>query len=86
MTSIQEATALHDSLQQHVKWITKHLDEGCAALPLIEAHVVHSGCDDPGSVTMPHLILPLLQERLEAAASGSLVICPSLTLTRACAE
>ena len=57
--------AVHTSLQQYLKWLKRHLEEGHAVLPLMEAHVVRSAYEDAGTSLLPYLILPALRERLE---------------------
>ena len=49
--------------QQHLE---KQVQEGCAVLPLLEAQVVHAACCDPGAVLLPHLVLPMLRQDIEA--------------------
>ena len=51
----------------------QHFEQGCARLqPLLSLHV-EAACDDPTALLLTKLILPLLQERLEALAEASLV-------------
>lgn len=69
----EEYQAAYKGMQQQLKWVEKHVEEGCAVLPLMEAHVLHSACDDPGAVILSHLILPLLQRCLEDKAKESQV-------------
>ncbi len=44
-----------------------HAEEYAILLPL-ETLTVEAACDDPGALLLPHLILPLIREQLEAAA------------------
>ena len=44
-----------------------HAEEYAILLPL-ETFTVEAACDDPGAPLLPHLILPLIREQLEAAA------------------
>ena len=49
--------------------MVRYYEEGCAVLPLVEGQVVHAACNDPGAHLLPHLVLPLLRECLEARAA-----------------
>ncbi len=48
--------------------VDKRLDEGRAALHHLEMQLINVACDDPGSVIGSQLALPMLQDRLDAAA------------------
>ena len=61
--------AMLKSVQTQHKLMVQHLDDACAVLELLRAQVVEAACDDPASVILPHLVMPLIKERLEAKAS-----------------
>ena len=46
----------------------QHLDEGCAVLELLQHQVVDAACDDPAALILPHLVMPLIRDRLETKA------------------
>jgi len=62
----EKAQAVLEAMQAQQKQVVKQFQEGCAVLPLLEAHMVEAACDDPGALIVPHLVLPLLREHLEA--------------------
>lgn len=74
LTTPEQSQVLYEAMQQQFKAVKKHFQEGCAVLPLIEAQVVHAACDNPGAVVLPHLILPMLREQLEAKADATLKV------------
>ena len=51
----------------------QHVDDACAVLGLLRAQVVDAACDDPASLIVPHLVMPLIKERLEAKAEEAQV-------------
>ncbi len=65
MTS-EEGAALLRCIYLEQQQLEKQVREGCAVLPLLEAQVVHAACSDPGSVLLPHLVLPMLRQHLES--------------------
>ena len=46
----------------------QHLDDAFAVVELVQAQVVDAACDDPASRILPHLVIPLIRDRLEAMA------------------
>ena len=62
--------ALHDAVQAQLKEMTKDFEHGRAVVAPLRAQLVEAACDDPGAVLIPHLIVPLLKERLEAKAAA----------------
>ena len=57
-----------DSIRQELKATDKKLEEGRAVLHHLEMYLVNVACDDPGASIGANLVLPLLQERLDAHA------------------
>ncbi len=55
-------------LQTQLSQVEKRQEEGRAVLPFLEAYLLSLTCDDPGTIIGPQLVLPLLQERLDAKA------------------
>jgi len=55
-------------LQTQLSQLEKRQEEGRAVLPFLEAYLLSLTCDDPGTIIGPQLVLPLLQERLDAKA------------------
>ncbi len=55
-------------LQTQLSKVEKQQEEGRAVLPFLEAYLLSLTCDDPGTIIGPQLVLPLLQERLDAKA------------------
>lgn len=77
LTTPEQSHTLYEAMQQQLKSVKKSFQEGCAVLPLMEAQVVHAASDNPGAVVLPHLILPLLRERLETKADAAQKVWPS---------
>jgi hypothetical protein len=73
LTTPEQDKALYKALQLQREQLAKHYEEGCAVMPLMEAHVVNTACSDPGAVLMPHLILPMLQREIEGQAAAAKV-------------
>lgn len=73
LCSADRQAALLKSLQTQHKLMVQHLDDACAVLELLRAHVVDAACDDPASLILPHLVMPLIKERLEAVAADAQV-------------
>ena len=46
----------------------QHQDDAGAVLELLRAQVVDAACEDPASSILPHLVKPLIRDRLEAMA------------------
>ena len=74
LTTPEQSQALYKAMQNQQVYVNKKFQEGCAVLPLMEAQVLHAACDNPGTVVVPHLILPLLRERLEVLADAALKV------------
>lgn len=77
LTTPEQSHTLYEAMKQQLKSVVRTVQEGCAVLPLMEAQVVHAASDNPGAVVLPHLILPLLRERLEAKADAAQKVCSS---------
>ena len=77
LTTPEQSHTLYGAMQQQLKSVKKSFQEGCAVLPLMQAQVIHAACDNPGAVVLPHLILPMLREQLEAEADAALNVCNS---------
>lgn len=77
LTTPEQSHTLYEAMQQQLKSVKKSFEEGCAVLPLMQAQVIHAACDNPGAVVLPHLILPMLREQLEAKADAALKVCNS---------
>lgn len=71
VTTSEQDKVLYKALQLQRDQLAKHHDEGLAVMPLMEAHVVCTGCSDPGAVLLPHLILPMLQKEIEGKAAAA---------------
>ena len=56
------------TIQDQLRRIDKQLEDGRAALQHLEMALINVACDDPGAAIGGHLILPLLQERLDGKA------------------
>ena len=66
-TADRQAAVLK-SLQTQEKPMLQRLDYAFAVVELLRAQVVDAACDDPGSSILPHLVIPLIRDRLEAMA------------------
>ncbi len=55
-------------IKDELKQVEKRLEDGRGALQHLEMHLINVACDDPGAVIGAQLALPILQERLDAAA------------------
>ncbi|GAB4814795.1 hypothetical protein N2152v2_001841 [Parachlorella kessleri] len=64
----EDDVAFFDIIKKQLKEIEKRLEDGRAALQHVENFVVNVACDDPGAAVGAQLVLPLLQERLDARA------------------
>ena len=64
-----KAQSVLDAMQTQQQQVAQDFEAGCSELSLLEAHVLESACDDPGTLLLPHLILPYLRKRLEAEAA-----------------
>ncbi|WIA33521.1 hypothetical protein OEZ86_006646 [Tetradesmus obliquus] len=60
--------AFFDRIKTALKAIEGRLEEGRVALQHLELMLTNVACDDPGAAIGSQLVLPLLQERLDAAA------------------
>ena len=58
--------AVVKSLQTQHKLMLLHLDDAFAVVELLQAQVVDAACNDPASLILPHLVIPLLRDRMEA--------------------
>ena len=56
------------SLQTQHKLMLQHLEDACAVVELLQMQVVDAACDDPANLLLPHLVIPLIKERLQAIA------------------
>ncbi len=59
---------LHGDLEAQLEEMDRLRAEEYAILLPLETLTVEAACDDPGALLLPHLILPLVREQLEAAA------------------
>ena len=57
-----------DWIRQELRSVEKGLEDGRAVLHHLEMFLVNVACNDPGAAIGAHLVLPLLQERLDAKA------------------
>lgn len=57
-------------IQKSMGQFEKRLNDGCAALHHLEMHMINVACDDPGAAIGAQLILPILQERLDAKVAA----------------
>ena len=57
-----------DWIQRELRAVEKTLEDGRAVLQHLEMFLVNVACNDPGAAIGASLVLPLLQERLEAKA------------------
>lgn len=64
----EDDRSFFDSIRQELKATDKKLEDGRAVLHHLEMHLVNVACDDPGAIIGSNLVLPLLQERLDAHA------------------
>ena len=71
LSTPEEDKGWSKALQLQQQQLTKHYEEGCAVLPLLEGQVVDAACSDPGTALLPHLILPLLQHQVENKAAAA---------------
>ena len=69
ISTFEQEKVLYEAIQLQRKQLAPFHDEGCAVLPLMEAHVIDAACNDPGAALVPHLILPLLREQIRAKAA-----------------
>lgn len=69
MTDKDEAS-LYQALRTELEDLERLVTEGCAALPLLEGQLMRAACDDPGTLIMDQVVLPLLQQRLTAKAEA----------------
>lgn len=69
VSTFEQEKVLYEAIKLQRKQLAPFHDEGCAVLPLMEAHVVDAACNDPGAALLPHLILPLLREQIGAKAA-----------------
>jgi hypothetical protein len=60
--------ALFDLVKRQLVDIERRLDDGRAALLHLETFAINVACDDPGTAIGTQLILPFLQDRLDARA------------------
>jgi hypothetical protein len=61
--------AFFDRVKAELRAAEQRLAEGAAALLHLEAALGYVACDDPGAAVGASLVLPMLQERLDAAAA-----------------
>ena len=66
-TSNRQAAVLK-LLQTQQKPMLQRLDDAFAVVEFLQSQVVDTACDDPASSILPHLVMPLLRDRLEAMA------------------
>lgn len=66
--SDKDDLAIYSTIQSQLKLVDKRLADGRAALQHLEMGLINVACDDPGAAIGAHLILPLLQDRLDAQA------------------
>lgn len=64
LCSAERQAALLKSLQTQHELVLQHLDGACAVLELLQAQVVDAACDDLASLILPHLVAPIVKERL----------------------
>jgi hypothetical protein len=55
-------------IKDALKTTESRLEEGRVALQHLEMFLLNVACDDPGAAIGTQLVLPMLQERLDAAA------------------
>ena len=60
--------SIYQRSQVQLTDIKKQQEGGRVVLPLLETQLINVACEDPGAVVGTHLILPLLQERLDRKA------------------
>ena len=72
LCSADRQAALLKSLQTQHELVLQHLDGACAVLELLRAQVVDAACDDPSSLILPHLVVPIIKERLVSLEAKAL--------------
>ena len=63
-----EDRRLFTALQSQLKFITKFSEDGIAALHHLEFELLAAACNDPSAEMEKQLVLPLIRERINAAA------------------
>ena len=63
-----EDRRLFTALQSQLRFITKFIDNGSAAMYRLESELLAAACTDPSSHMENQLVLPLLRDRINAAA------------------
>ena len=59
---------MYTALQSQLKYITKMQQRASPALRVLETELISGACHDPGAVIESELVLPLIRERIDAAA------------------
>lgn len=65
----QQEGVIFSAMQEHVKAEQGELEESAGIIPSLQLHLIVLACQDPGPEIATRLVLPALQERLEANAS-----------------
>ena len=63
-----EDRSIFAALQSQMRFMKQFIEDGQAALHHLEAEVVNAACTDPSEELEKHLVLPLIRERITAAA------------------
>lgn len=64
-----EDRSIFSALQSQLRFMKEFIEDGHAALHHLEAEVVNAVCKDPSEELEKHLVLPLIRERIAAAAA-----------------
>ena len=64
----KEDRRLFTALQSQLKFMTKFMEDGHVAIRHLEDELVFAACSDPSAHVEKQLVLPLLQQRIRAAA------------------
>lgn len=87
MYSVEDDHFFCSKLPAALKLVDDITQQGKAALPHMEALVIYLARDDSLEVLGPHLILPLIQQRLDGMQADAVClngVCVALRFTRLC--
>ena len=73
-TAQQSKTILKD-LASQAQSVKQEVDRGTAVVALLQALLTDAACKDPTTVLLQELMLPIIRQRLEAAAGLKVGVC-----------
>ena len=74
LAGLAESKTQCAAMQKRHTELVRMLEQGCAVLRPLMTQVAEAACDDPAVLILPHLVLPLVRECLEAYAKVSKVL------------